>query len=165
MADEEKKQKDVTTEVTPTTEELLAQVEKMKKETVPLDKYTKALEENKALVNQIINGGSGDEENHQEVMYTDEELNKLNEELFGSDNCELTNLDYVTKALALRDGILQKSGGKVDIFVGTHNQFEPSQEDYYRAENTAETYRECIEYAKGDSQLFTQEIQRRMKGR
>ena len=164
MAEEEKKQKDVTTEITPTTEELLTQLEKMKKETVPLDKYTKALEENKVLVNQIINGQS-DDENNQEVVYSDEELNKLREELFDTEKHDLTNLEYCAKALALRDGILQKSGGKVDVFVGTHNQFEPSQDDYYRAENTAETFRECIAYANGDSQLFTQELQRRMGNR
>lgn len=165
MADEEKKQQSETTEPTSTTEELLAQLEKMKKETVPLDKYTKALEDNKVLINQVLNGGTGGDEQEQEVIYSDEELNKLREELFDTEKHDLTNLEYVTKAVQLRDAILQKSGGKTDIFVGTYNSFEPSQEDYYRAENTAEVFKECIEYAKGDSQLFTQELQRRMKGR
>jgi hypothetical protein len=77
----------------------------------------------------------------------------------------MTNLEYVTAALELRDAILEKTDGKTDIFVGRGSKFTPTQDDYFRAENTAESLKECVEYANGDSQIFTQEVQRRIPNR
>lgn len=144
----------------PTTEELLTTINTMKKNSVPLSDYEALKADNKKLLDAIVNG---QKEEEQTVVYSDEEVNALREKLFNTEKHDLSNLEYAQCAVQLRDAVLEKSGGKTDIFVGTYNKFEPTQEDYYRAENTAETLKECIEYAKGDSQLFTQELQRRMR--
>ena len=145
---------------TPTTEELLATIKTMKENSVSRSEYEALKDDNKKLLDAIVNG---QKEEEQSVVYSDDEVNALREKLFNVEKHDLTNLEYAQCAVQLRDAILEKSGNKTDIFVGTYNKFEPTQEDYYRAENTAETLKECIEYAKGDSQLFTQELQRRMR--
>ena len=145
---------------TPTTEELLTTINTMKKNSVPLSDYEALKADNKKLLDAIVNG---QKEEEQSVVYSDDEVNALREKLFNTEKHDLSNLEYAQCAVQLRDAVLEKSEGKVDIFVGTYNKFQPTQEDYYRAENTAETLKECIDYAKGDSQLFTQELQRRMR--
>jgi len=116
----------------------------------------------KDLTTLIVNQRSVDssDEDKQEVIPSSEEIQKLRVELFADDK-EHSNLEYVTKALELREAILKKEGR--DIFVGRGSNFEPTQEDYYRAENTAEIFKECVEYAQGDSEAFTTELMRRTK--
>jgi len=145
---------------TPTTEELLATIKTMKENSVSRSDYEALKDDNKKLLDAIVNGQN---EEDQTVVYSDDEVNALREKLFNTEKHDLTNLEYAQCAVQLREAILEKSGGKTDIFVGTYNKFEPTTEDYYRAKNTAEVLKECIDYAEGDSQLFTQELQRRMK--
>ena len=38
----------------------------------------------------------------------------------------------------------------------------PTQESYISAQKTADIYRECLDYANGNSQVFINELQRRM---
>ena len=40
-------------------------------------------------------------------------------------------------------------------------QISPTAEDVQVAEKVAQIYQECVDYADGDSALFTQELQRR----
>lgn len=157
MAEENKVE---TSGKTPTTEELLATIKTMKENSVSRSDYEALKDDNKKLLDAIVNG---QKEEEQSVIYSDEEVNALREKLFNTEKHDLSNLEYAQCAVQLRDAVLEKSEGKVDIFVGTYNKFQPTQEDYYRAKNTAETLKECINYAEGDSQLFTQELQRRMK--
>lgn len=116
----------------------------------------------KKYYDRLLN--NNDPEPEQKVMHTPEEIQALREKLFTSEN-QLTNLEYTKTALELRDAVLEQTDGKTDIFVGKGSKFAPTQEDYFRAQNTAETLKECVEYADGDSQIFTQEVQRRLSGR
>ncbi len=150
------------TEVVDNTQDYLAAIKELKLNSVDRKKYDEAIAENKKLIKAIVDGQDTSQET-QKVVYSDDEVNALREKLFDTEKHDLSNLDYVQTALELRKAILDKSGGKTDIFVGTNNAFEPTQEDYFRAENTADSLQECVDYANGDSQLFTQELQRRMK--
>lgn len=114
----------------------------------------------KELTDMIVNRRPAEVEDKQEVVLTDKEIQEIRNDLFSEDS-ELTNLDYVTKALELRQAILDKEGK--DIFVGRGSNFEPTQDDYYRAENTAQIMKECVEYAQGNSEAFTTELMRRTK--
>lgn len=133
------------------------------------DKVTKLEAENaelqaakKKYYDRLLNNNVVEPE--QKVVHTDAEIQEMRQKLFTNEN-ELSNLEYVKTALELRDAILEKTEGKTDIFVGKGSKFAPTQEDYFRAENTAESLKECVEYANGDSQLFTQEVQRRISSR
>lgn len=72
---------------------------------------------------------------------------------------EHNNLDYWAEALALRDAVLREN--KEDIFVPKGHNVTPTDSDYESANKVATIVQECIDFANGDSQLFTNELQRR----
>jgi len=61
--------------------------------------------------------------------------------------------------LELRNTLIAK--GERDPFLPYGSQIAPTPEDVEKAEKAAQIYQECIDYADGDSKLFTQELQRR----
>lgn len=125
----------------------------MKQNTVDRSQYDKLKEENKRLLQSLVNG----ETIQQTVEPVD--VKKLRAELYGSEN-DYSNLDYWTKTLQLRQAIID--GGGVDPFLPYGKNIAPTDEDIATANRVAETVAECIDYAEGDSSVFTNELQRRM---
>lgn len=50
---------------------------------------------------------------------------------------------------------------KVDIFAPNSSQYHATEEDYRKAQNVADVMQECIDYAQGNPEVFTQELMRR----
>lgn len=73
----------------------------------------------------------------------------------------LNNLDYITKTLQLRKAIIDEGG--VDPFVPNGAMIAPTQEDINAAKHLADTLQQCVDYAEGDSSVFTNELQRRTR--
>ena len=71
---------------------------------------------------------------------------------------DLNNLEYITKTLELRDALLEK--GEPDPFLPISSKNTPTIEEITKANNVAEAFRSCVEYAAGDSEIFTQELMR-----
>lgn len=128
-------------------------IKEMKQNSVDKAKYDQLREENQRLLKSLVNG----ETIQQEVAPVD--VNALRKELFSQD-VDMTNLDYMTKVMQLRDTLIEK--GERDPFLPWGQKITPTQEDVETAERVAETIRECLEYAEGDSGVFTNELQRRM---
>lgn len=72
----------------------------------------------------------------------------------------LTNIEFVEKSLEYREALLEETGE--DCFVSKGHGLNLTAESYASAQKSADIYRECIDYANGDSQAFTNELQRRM---
>jgi hypothetical protein len=51
--------------------------------------------------------------------------------------------------------------GEADPFLPVGSRVAPTHDEIETAENVAEIYRECIEYADGNSEVFTNELMRR----
>ena len=94
-----------------------------------------------------------------EYSALDDDVQELRNELF-KENSELTNLEFIEKSLKLREALLKEDPSN-DIFVARGHNISPTQADYDTAERVAEIYAECVDYANGDSELFTQELMRR----
>lgn len=157
---EEKEQISVSgTEVEDNTEDYLAAIKELKQNSVGRDEYEKLKAENKKLIAAVVNGQPG-EEVPQAVVHTQEEITQLRQDLFGK-SIELTNLEYVSKALELRDALIEN--GEPDPFLPVGKQISPTSEDVEAAEKVAQVYRECIEYAEGDTEAFTTELMRRTR--
>lgn len=133
----------------------IAQIEQLKKNSVPRAEYDKLKSEQERMLKVLQEGGQVKVESGEPDAPSVDDLRK---ELFTTD-CELSNLDYCTKALELRKQILEQEGK--DIFVASNPRLAPTQFDYERAEAVAETMAECIKYANGDSEAFTNELMRR----
>lgn len=124
----------------------------MKKNTVSKDEYQKVREENKRLLQSLVNGETIDVE----VSKTD--VSKLRKDLFSEDNTT-NNVDFVSKALELRTALME--AGEPDPFLPVGKRITPTDEDVSTANRVATVLQECVDYAQGDSQAFTNELQRR----
>lgn len=130
-------------------------IKQIKENTVDKSQYIKLKEENKRLLTSLVNGETLSAENVAQPV----DVKKLRAELYGSDN-DYSNLEYWTKTLQLRDAILEQGG--VDPFVPFGKNITPTQEDIDTAERVSQIVQECIDYADGDSSVFTNELTRRM---
>lgn len=150
----------VTPEQNPLTEndqnaDYIKALQELKQNTVSKDVYDKLKEDNTKLLKAIING---DQINVDESDSKD--IKTLRNELFNSEQ-PLSNLEYATKVLELRSKLI--SEGKQDPFLPIGHQVTITNEDIEGAERVAQCLKQCIDYAAGDSSIFTNELQRIMK--
>lgn len=139
-----------------TASDYLEVINDLKKNTVSKEEYEKLREENKMLLNNIANNVQPEvEENNTEEAV---DIAKLREDLFSSDNQDMTNLDYITKVMALRKALIEK--GERDPFLPSGQNILPTDEDIKTANRVAEVYQNCIDIADGNPDIFTQELQR-----
>ena len=129
-------------------EDYIETIKKLKENTVSKEEYDKLRAQNKQLLDSLVNGE--DLEQPSEEVSSIEDIRK---ELFNPDK-ELSNLEYASKALELRDRVLEEKG--IDIFVAKNSQY-PNE----AAERVASVLQQCIDRAEGDSSIFTAELQRR----
>lgn len=133
-------------------------IKEMKQNSVDRAAYEKLKLENKQLLDAFVQG----KELEQEMKKEPVDVNKLRKELFNnSREKNLSNLDYVSNALKLRDALLEK--GERDPFVPYGDKVTLTAEHYDKANMVADVLKECVEFADGDSGIFTAELQRRMK--
>lgn len=134
------------------TEDYVAAIKELKQNTVDRSQYDALKAENKKLLDSIVNGGTVEVQETPKLR----DISVIRDELF---NHEHSNLDYAKLALELRDSLIAE--GKPDPFLPIGAQISPTPDDVEKAQKVAEIYQECIDYADGDSKLFTQELQRR----
>ena len=127
-------------------------IKKLKENSVDKDLYEKKDQENKKLIQALVDGEQLEKAGEPQAKSASE----LRKELFGNDN--LNNLEYVSKALDLRKAVMDEEG--YDIFLPYGEKIAPTPDDVEAANRVADAFQKCIEYADGDSDIFTQELQR-----
>lgn len=155
----EEKEISVTGTVEDNTQDYLAAIKELKQNSVDRSEYEKLRAENKKLIDAVVNGQPGQEE-PVPTKHSKEQIDYLRNELFNSPK-ELNNLEYITKAMELREALMEN--GKPDPFLPVGKQISPTRDDLEGAEKVAQVYKECIEYAEGDSEVFTNELMRRTR--
>lgn len=135
-------------------QDYLEAIKNLKQNTVDKAKYEQSEAERKRLLNMVVNGQTVDvpeEPKHREISV-------IRNELF---NKEHNNLDYIKLSLELRNALIAE--GQPDPFLPYGRQISPTREDEEIAEKVAQVYQECVDFAEGDSELFTNELMRRTK--
>lgn len=155
----EEKEISVTGTVEDNTQDYLAAIKELKQNSVDRSEYDKLRAENKKLIDAVVNGQPGQEE-PAVSKHSKEQIDDLRNDLFNSPR-ELNNLEYITKAMELREALIEN--GEPDPFLPVGKQISPTRDDLEGAEKVAQVYRECIEYAEGDSEVFTNELMRRTR--
>ena len=155
----EEKEISVTGTVEDNTQDYLAAIKELKQNSVDRSEYEKLRAENKKLIDAVVNGQSGQEE-PVFTKHSKEQIDDLRNELFNSPK-ELNNLEYITKAMELREALMEN--GEPDPFLPVGKQISPTRDDLEGAEKVAQVYKECIDYAEGDSEVFTNELMRRTR--
>lgn len=136
------------------TKDYIEEIQKLRDSSIPKEEYNRLKEENKRLITTLASGGSLNGETPQ----AKEDINALRAKLFNSEN--LSNLDYCSTALELRDALMAE--GKPDPFLPVGHEIVPSNNDRESAERVASALKECVDYAQGDADIFTDELQRRL---
>ena len=72
-------------------------------------------------------------------------------------DCNLSNLEFWQKTLALREAVMEQ--GDPDPFLPVGTKISPTDDDVVKAENVAKVVQECIEEADGNSEVFTAILQ------
>lgn len=129
-------------------------IKEIKEKSVSREAYDKLKEEKRQLLESLVNGTA---ERDTEAEPEKVDINNLRKELFGG-NDNMTNLEYVTKALQLRKELINQ--GKQDPFLPAGNKVIPTEEDINTANRVAKVLQDCVDYADGDSAVFTTELQR-----
>lgn len=155
----EEKEISVTGTVEDNTQDYLAAIKELKQNSVDRSEYDKLRAENKKLIDAVVNGQPGQEE-PVFTKHSKEQIDDLRNELFNSPR-ELNNLEYITKAMELREALMEN--GEPDPFLPVGKQISPTRDDLEGAEKVAQVYKECIDYAEGDSEVFTNELMRRTR--
>lgn len=128
----------------------ISAINEIKQNSVSKADYNKLKDEHAQLLKAWIDG---DRPPKEEVKASNEDLIKT------LTDSNATNLDYITAVLQLRDNIIEAGG--VDPFVPQGKKTKATSEDYEKAQKVAQIFKECIDYADGDNQLFTSELMRR----
>ena len=129
-------------------------IQELKDNTVDRKLYDKMKTERDALIQSLANG---------ETLPTGEAKQERTLAECREDFLKKTNsqCEYMEKTLALRDAAMRE--GQPDPFVANGHHLKPTQYDYQRAQEIADTYRECLDYAEGDDKVFMNEVLRRMR--
>ena len=135
-------------------------IKQLKANSVSKEDYEKLEAQNRQLLDAIVNGGSVPEDKNNKPDKVDvlPSIKELREDLYGGKK-HLNNLEYWEKTLALREALMAQ--GETDPFVPAGKRITAENSDFEAAERVATVVKECIEYAKGDSAIFTSELQRR----
>lgn len=131
----------------------IAAINEMKANTVDREKYNKLKDENQRLLNTLVSGGQIEVPVEEKV-----DVNQLRKELYGSDGGNLSNLDYWTKTMKLREALMD--AGKPDPFIPQGKNIVATDADRAAAQKVADGIQHCIDVADGDSSIFTNELQR-----
>ena len=129
----------------------VAAINAMKENTVPKEKFDKLQDDYKKLFKAYANGER--DASHPPAAPVD--LKKLRKETFFG---ELNNLDYIKNILKIREETIARGGD--DPFVPRGSKVVATDEDYIAAQRVADGLQACIDYADGDSEVFTNELQR-----
>lgn len=138
---------------TPTERNYGEALAELKKNSVPKDQYDKLAKENKELMDAIINGTQVEAPKNEETA----DIGAIRKEMFDK---EMTNLDYITHALALREALIAK--GEPDPFLPEGNKISPTMDDVAAAERVADTLQYCVDIANGDPTAFTAALQSKL---
>ena len=134
------------------TPDYLAAINELKQNSVNREDYDKLKAENKKLLDSIVNGTPVET-----PIPQGKSIDELRAAYLKEDQ---SNLEYITNTLKLREALIAE--GKPDPFLPIGEQILPTDEDIAAANKVASVLQECVDYAEGDSAVFTNELQRRL---
>ena len=139
------------------TNDYIPQIKNLKENSVSKDDYDKLKADNKKLIDALANGTPMDVV--ESKVSAVEKINECRKKLFGKGNNNLSNLEYCKAAVDLRDALIEN--GERDAFLPFGHNVIATESDIESANRVATVLKECIDYADGDSDVFTNELQRR----
>lgn len=145
----------VVEEMPDTNEAYVAAIKELQNNTVSKEAYLKLQADNKRLLDALVS-----DEKVEVPKDTKISVEECRKKLFNKD-ANLSNLDYIDTALKLRTGLIER--GERDPFLPVGNHVNETSEMYDKAQRVADLLQECVDYADGDSGVFTARYQSLVK--
>ena len=140
-----------------TNNEYIDAIATLKQNSVDKARYESLRQENKKLLDALVNGGQLDADAIKEEPK--EDIQTLRERVFNREN--QPNREYWSNVLALRDRLLEE--GQEDPFVPQGRKIQATIQDYEAAQRVADGMKSLVEYANGNNEVFLSESQRRIR--
>lgn len=153
MPDEEIQQNDQQNNQQDNQQDYIAEIQRLRSSTVPMEQYQRLLDDNKRLIHSLASGETGEAEGASAGATLEELRKKL------SNPEDMTNLEYVTAALELREKVMEAGGDDPFLPNGTHARATAA--DREAAERVAAVMQECVEAADGNDGVFTAQLMAR----
>lgn len=128
----------------------IAAINELKANSVSKDKYEKLKKENKQLLDTLTSGG--ELETPSPKRSVEELLNSLNDP-------SISDIEYCKALCELRNNTLEHVNYDPAMPHGHNYQFSQADQDV--VDKFFNVVEECIEFADGDTMLFTNELMRR----
>lgn len=138
------------------TPDYIEKIQELRNNSVSKEEYNKVLNDNKRLIDALSKGESITPASAEAPLVN--RIDDLAKVLSNKAN-NLNNLDYAKASVQHRNLCIEK--GLDDPYLPIGHMVTPTAQDREAAQRVADVLEECIEYADGDSQLFTNELMRR----
>ena len=148
-------EKNLTTEETEENDYIQA-INELKANTVDKSQYEKLKAENKKLLDSLVSGQTPEIAKPVEKP----DINELRKKIFNLDN-NPSNIEYIKTLLELRNALIEN--GERDPALPIGGKVEITTDTIQKTENTANGLQYCVDYAEGDSGIFTAQLQRIMR--
>lgn len=130
----------------------VAAIKELREKTVSKEAYEDLRKKNKDLIDALVRGDKIDT-----PAPTTANADDLRAKLFGKGSENLSNLEYVKTALELRTELMNR--GERDPFLPIGTKVTDSAEIFEKAQRVADAFQECVDFAEGDSEIFTAKLQ------
>lgn len=132
----------------------VAAINELKQNSVSKEHYNKLKEDNKKLLDALVNNKQIDVQEEKPAN-----IEELRAKLFKNEQ-GLSNLEFIDTALQLREALIKN--GEPDPFLPIGDKVQISYDMMEKANAVAEGLKEMVDFADGNSGIFTAEYQRRV---
>lgn len=134
-------------------QDYVAAIEAIRDTTVSKELYEKLRLRNKQLLEALTRGGAIESESKEVKV----DIADIRKRLYSSDGGDMTDLEYVSDTLKLRQAILD-AGGRDPFLPANSNAVTSDMIE--TAKRVAEGLQHCVDAAQGDSGLFRAQLSR-----
>ena len=137
------------------TSQYISAINEMRNNSVSRDKYNKLKEDNRQLLDALINGGQIEVPTAEEKKSAQELVNEFRE-LAGRKKGKPLDVEFSEKLIEMRDAFLEETGD--DLFLPSN----PTDVDYKNAQDVEAFFRTCLEAADGNNDVYEREMSRHL---
>lgn len=142
------------------TQKYIDTINQLKASTVSKEQYDKLRDENKTLLESLVNGKSTETSSTEETSKPSaKELSSILNKMSKSGT---TNLEYIATSLQYRDAYIEEFGKDPWCLTGKDSQ--PTTQDYIDMEEQAQGLKQLVEIADGNNEVFQREFTRVLTG-
>lgn len=142
------------------TQKYIDTINQLKASTVSREQYDKLRDENKTLLESLVNGKTTETSSTEETSKLS--ARELSDMLSKMSKDGTPNLEYIATSLQYRDAYIEEFGK--DPWALTGKDSQPTQQDYIEMEAQAQSLKQLVEIADGNQEVFQREFTRVLTG-